>query len=349
MRRSLLDYKIDFAQLELMLNARTRSKVRVSCDDLTNRIRLSFVRDTDIGKIDQHADVDRGKMEGYDGGWIDYAAELGRQVERRLDQEYNKQSRLRIKPRVEEIYSPSDDYSSPWIAEDPTWKDEDEGEALSIAKKLKEEVSRRRALDADKAAKKALSEREAEETMRALDALRDEVDSSVDTGQTVGEKFDAIKLAVSDVNANLLAAPSAPEVSQVWAKVHDASGEPVQMISEEVYSFSRMIYHERMGALVVVCSTEAGGDVSLKANELEDILPDLATRIDQEFAAGGLFECFKSASKAAIDLVKGRAQFGKMLSEASYITVTQATAAKDKKKQAVEVGHYAANPMYGTL
>lgn len=168
---------------------------------------------------------------------------------------------------------------------------------------------------------------------------------------TTSEQMDMIVAATGDVNANLILFPSEPEQTAIWSSVQTAAGEPYELPNEIDCSFFRLIYKFRDRKMVLHIQQADTNEptLSMPFDVLEDALPVLHKRLEEELQSGGFFGSLKELNAAAAKLVNGRAPIGNALEDATYKTVTAATAKRDQHKQVVEQNHYAENPLYGSL
>ena len=168
---------------------------------------------------------------------------------------------------------------------------------------------------------------------------------------TTSEQMDMIIAATSDVNANLILFPSEPEQTAIWSSVQTAAGEPYELPNEIDCSFFRLIYKFRDQKMVLHIQQADTNEptLSMPFDVLEDALPVLHKRLEEELQSGGFFGSLKELNAAAAKLVNGRKPIGNALEDSTYKTVTAATAKRDQHKQVVENNHYAENPLYGSL
>lgn len=186
---------------------------------------------------------------------------------------------------------------------------------------------------------------------RTLEALAEEdAETSAMEQFTSSEQYDRIVMAVRDINRGMALRQLEPEVVQMGGAVYDEAGRPITVVEEDEYVFDRVVFADRVNSIVAVLKPARDGNVIyVRPADVEDLFPELASMIEEEIDAGGLFDSMRELGDNASALVADRVTFGKTLSEATYKTVTEATVLKAQTKKRAEESHYAANSLHGLL
>lgn len=169
---------------------------------------------------------------------------------------------------------------------------------------------------------------------------------------TSGETFDLIKAVVARVNAAVLSSDQAHDFCDMWAKVLTLSGAELQIIDGEEWTFTKLVFSERFGRLVVILTpAELGDDIALSASEIEDTFPRLADLINRTVheASDGKLKNLAALSKLAFDLARNHTAFLRPLSEMTHATVAKAKEVAKQRIDEAKANFYEASPLYGLI
>jgi len=169
---------------------------------------------------------------------------------------------------------------------------------------------------------------------------------------TSGETFDLIKGIVARVNAAVLSSDDGTDECDVWAKVKTLSGAELQIIDGEIWTFTKLVFSERFGRLVVILTPEElGDDIALTASDIEDTFPRLSNMINRSVheASDGKLKNLAALAKLTFDLARSNPAFLRPLSEMTHATVAKAKEVAKKQLDEAKANFYEASPLYGLI